>query len=79
MFKMLAFIEDILVGFRKHFSRTATFKWFVVCVAAMMLRSDQLGVTSIIRDLSLSPACYESLIHFFRSSAYSLADLRTEW
>lgn len=44
-----------------------------------MLRSDQLGVTSVIRDLALAPACYESLIHFFRSSAYNLDSLREQW
>ncbi|MDD9147504.1 hypothetical protein OYT88_02915, partial [Sporolactobacillus sp. CQH2019] len=44
-----------------------------------MVRSDCLGVTSIIRDLSLNPGCYETLIHFFRSSAWSLDDLRQQW
>ncbi len=45
----------------------------------MMLRSDKLGVTSIIRDLALAPDLYESLIHYFRSSAYSLESLREQW
>lgn len=31
----------------------------------LMLRSDKLGVTSIIRDLALSPGCYDSMLHFF--------------
>ena len=34
-----------------------------------MLRSDKLGVTSVIRDLALSPDCYLSMIHFFRASS----------
>ncbi len=29
-----------------------------------MLRSDKPGVTSIIRDLALSPGCYDSILHF---------------
>ncbi|UOF92785.1 transposase [Fodinisporobacter ferrooxydans] len=45
----------------------------------LMLRSDHLGVTSVIRDLSLRAQCYESLIHFFRSSAWSLESLRMTW
>lgn len=69
---VLSYIENILNEFRPLFKRLATFKWFVICVIAMMLRSDQLGVTSVIRDLALAPECYEALIHFFRSSAYSL-------
>lgn len=44
-----------------------------------MLRSDHLGVTSIIRDLSLNHRCYETLIHFFRSSAWSTESLRQAW
>lgn len=76
---MLSFIESILVEFRCCFRREATFKWFVVCTVAMMLRSDRLGVTSAIRDLCLFPGCYECLLHFFRSRAYSLEDLRRKW
>ncbi|MDD9150785.1 hypothetical protein OYT88_19895 [Sporolactobacillus sp. CQH2019] len=33
----------------------------------------------MIRDLALNPNGYESLIHFFRSSAWSLADLHQQW
>jgi hypothetical protein len=44
-----------------------------------MLRSDHLGITSVIRDLSLPAHHYESLIHFFRSSAWSLESLRSRW
>ena len=76
---MLGYIENVLDEFRPLFRRLATFKWFVICVVAMMMRSDQLGVTSVIRDLALSPDCYEVLIHFFRSSAYNLDALREQW
>lgn len=31
------------------------------------------------RDLSLNPACYEALNHFFRSSACSLESLWQTW
>lgn len=76
---MLNYIENVLKEFRPLFTRLAAFKWFVICVIAMMLRSDKLGVTSAIRDLDLVPECYEALIHFFRSSAYSLDLLRKQW
>lgn len=77
--KMLAFIANVLSDFRRCFSREAAFKWFVLTVVGLMLRSDHLGVTSIIRDLALQPTCYENLIHFFRSTAYCLKDVRSIW
>ena len=67
------------MSFRKHFSREGCFKWFVVAVFALMLRGDRLGVTSVIRDLDLSHKCYENLLHFFRSKAFSLSSLREQW
>lgn len=76
---MLKFIQSVLFAFRPSFTRVAAFHWFVVVVIGLMLRSDHLGLTSIIRDLSLAPRCYETLIHFFRSSAWSLDTLRAVW
>jgi len=76
---MLKFVNEILSAFRSCFSRTAAFEWFVVVVVGLMMRSDHLGITSIIRDLALHPRCYESMIHFFRSSAWSPESLRLVW
>ena len=76
---MIQLIESVLGSFRKCFSRTACFQWFVIIVCALMLRGDRLGVTSFIRDLDLSHICYESIIHFFRSKAFRLSDLRKRW
>lgn len=76
---MIKFIDGIFADFRGCFSRKATFEWFVIIVVGLMLRSDHLGVTSIVRELSLSPKHYDGLLHFFRSSAWSLASLRDYW
>jgi Transposase DDE domain. len=76
---MLKFMNEVLCSFRTCFTRTAAFEWFVVLVVGLMVRSDHLGVTSIIRDLALDPRHYESMIHFFRSSAWSLESLRRTW
>lgn len=76
---MLKFIDSILLSFRSCFHRFAAFKWFVVIVTGLMVRSDGLGVTSVMRDLVLNPKRYESLIHFFHSSAWSLDELRQKW
>lgn len=40
-----------------------------------MLRSDKLGVTSVIRDLAFSLGCYDSILNFFRASS----DIRKRW
>lgn len=72
-------IEQLLREFRPCFSRKAAFGWFVTVIVGFMLRSDQLGVTSVIRDLSLAPRCYEPLIHFFHSAAWELDVIRQTW
>jgi hypothetical protein len=76
---MLKFLNEILSAFRLCFSRNATYEWFVVIIIGLMVRSDHLGVTSIIRDLMLNPRHYGSMIHFFRASAWSLESLRLTW
>lgn len=65
--------------FKSCFSRKAAFRWFVTITIGLMLRSDKLGVTSVIRDLALRPGCYDSLLHFFRASSWSLLDIRKRW
>ena len=76
---ILSFLETTLSKFRSGFSRSAAYRWFVIVICALMMRTDHLGVTSIIRGLSLPGGKYESLIHFFRSRAYSLTNLRHIW
>lgn len=76
---MLNFIENILCHFESCFSRKAAFRWFVAITIGLMLRSDKLGVTSVIRDLALNPGCYDSMLHFFRASSWSLEDIRRRW
>ena len=76
---MLKFIENVLCYFESCFSRKAAFHWFVTITIGFMLRSDKLGVTSVIRDLALCPDCYDSMLHFFRASSWSLTDIRQRW
>ena len=66
------------MDFRGCFSRKATFQWFVVIVAGLLVRTDHLGVTSVIRGLYLT-ADYMSLIGFFRSRAWTLEALTSKW
>ncbi len=66
----LNFMNKILSCFESCFSRKAAFRWFVIITVGLMLRSDKLCVTSVIRDLSLKQSCYLSMLCFFRSSNY---------
>jgi len=71
--------NSILVKFRPCFSREATFCSFVIVVIGLMLNTDTTGITNIIRTLSLEPGAYDSLVHFFRSSAWNLTAVRVQW
>lgn len=76
---MLKFIENCLSSFKSCFSRTAAYRWFVIVIIGLMNRTDFLGVTSIIRSLFIRPDRYESLLHFFRSDAFSFQRLKKAW
>ena len=76
---MMNFIEIVLCRFESCFSRKAAFRWFVTITVGLMLRSDKLGLTSVIRDLALSPGSYDSMLHFFRASSWLLEDIRRCW
>ena len=59
-----------LVGqLRPAFSRTRTFIWFAVALAATCVRGDLLGVTSLVRTLGLQEHCYDRLLDCFHCAA----------
>ena len=64
---------------RPAFSRTRTFLWFVTSVAGLSVRSDHLGVTSIIRALSLDAKYYDNLLDNCHSAGISLPKLSILW
>ncbi len=72
-------IENILSSFKDIFSRKAAYQWFVTIVAGIMVRTDKLGITSVIRSLFLRPDTYELMIKFFRASSWSLPEVRGRW
>ena len=76
---MFTFIEEILLCFRSCFTRKAAFEWAVTVIIGLMVRSDTLGVTSVIRDLALDPALYDSMIHFFRADSWKWDDVFASW
>src|SRR5580692_5765671 len=60
-------------------SRTSTFLWLVIVLAAFCLRPDLAGVTSMVRGLGLSDPSYYSLLHFFHTPALNLEVLTRLW
>jgi DDE superfamily endonuclease len=64
---------------RPAFSRLQTFLWFATAVAGLTVRTDMLGVTSIVRALNLKSRCYNPLDDFFHSSAVKLDQLTALW
>jgi hypothetical protein len=76
---MLKLIDGILQQFRICFKREETFNWFVIIVVGMLLRTEMRGITTIIGCLGLEPGCYETMLHFFRSKAYDLEQVKRKW
>ena len=64
---------------RPAFSRLRAFLWFATTVAGFTVRTEHLGVTSIVRALGLDAGCYHSLIKNMHSSAVRLNDLNALW
>jgi len=71
---------NAIVQLRPAFSRERSFLWFVLCVAGLCVRTDNLGVTSIVRGLSLDGARhYHSLLRCCHSPAVKLGVLAPLW
>jgi len=52
----------VLWELRPACSRLRSFLWFCTCVASVTIRTDLLGVTSIVRALGLYEICYRRLL-----------------
>lgn len=64
---------------RPAFSRLRTFLWFATAVAGLTVRTERLGVTSIVRALALQACFYDPLLDLFHSSAVKLDRLSALW
>lgn len=64
---------------RSACSRSSTFLWLLLVLAALCLRPDLAGVTSLVRALGLSDLSYYGLLHFFHSPALHLERLTQLW
>ena len=70
---------NAIVLLRPAFSRLRSFLWFATAVAGLPVRTDLLGVTSIVRTLSLKPVLYDRLLDHFHSPAIKPNALVALW
>ncbi len=70
---------DLVKKFRPAFSRQRTFLWFAACLAAMMIREDNAGVTSFVRTLGIVGFYYDRMLDFFHSPAINLKIMVRIW
>lgn len=68
-----------VAALRPACARTRTFLWLLVVLAAMTVRTDLAGVTSLVRSHWLRPRCYHRLLYFFHSPALDLPKLIRTW
>jgi len=71
--------DQTVAALRPACARTRTFLWLVVVLAAMTVRTDLAGVTSLVRSHWLRPHCYHRLLYFFHSPALDLPKLIRTW
>ena len=53
--------------------------WFVVCVAGLTVRTELMGVTSLIRALGLHQRFYDNLLDSFHSEGIKLDGMSVLW
>ena len=70
---------DAIWLLRPAFSRLRSFMWFATAVAGLTVRTDLLGVTSIVRALKLRPTLYNKLRDSLHSDAVQLDRLSALW
>ena len=70
---------DALRLLRPGCTRLRTFLWFATCVAGLTVRTDLLGVTSIVRALGLHERFYDNLLDHFHSTGVLLDELSALW
>jgi hypothetical protein len=60
-------------------SRLSTFLWFSTCVVGLSIRTERLGVTSIVRAIGLEARFYRHLLDNFHSKGIKLDKMTALW
>jgi hypothetical protein len=72
-------VEQILQALRPAFRRQAAFNWFVLLLWGILLSTQPAAITSYLNAIGLGEAYYHQALHWFRSSAWSIAELSECW
>ncbi len=76
---MPAFIFRALKHFRPVFSRESTRLIFCLVVLGFLGSPEMIGVSSFCRFRGFGDAAYNSILHFFRSTGWSISMLTACW
>ncbi len=76
---MIQHLNAMLLQFRYCFNRFAIWRNITIIVMGFILQASNSGITSIISSLMLKPSWYYSILHFFRSSGYTVTRLYKKW
>jgi hypothetical protein len=76
---MWIWLNATLKEFRYCFSNKRAFGWFIIIVIGLMIRSDQVGLTSIVRAFGLEASAYMSILHFFRAESWYIGQVQLAW
>jgi hypothetical protein len=70
---------SVIWQLRPACARTSSLLWFAVCVAGLSIRTDLLGVTSIVRALGLEEICYDRLRQALHGQGIKLEKMTRLW
>ena len=71
-------LNKILMHF-KHCFTEPSFQVFIITILGLILRQDNLGMTSFIRALALDPSAYNSIEYFFKSASFNIRKVNETW
>ena len=70
---------NVIWQLRPACARTKSLLWFAVCVAGLSIRTDLLGLTSIVRALGLEEGCYDRLRQTLHDQGIKLEKMTRIW
>ena len=76
---MISYFFNALSFFRPVFSRYSPWLLFCMVIIGFIGANEMAGVTSFCRFWGLGADGYHTLLHFFRSEAWSLAMIASQW
>ncbi len=76
---MIRYFSNALCFFRPVFSRYSPWLLFCMVIIGFIGADEMIGVTSICRFWGLGCNGYHTLLHFFRSGAWSLTMITSQW